>query len=300
MVCWRIEVLVAVSTVLLIASESRAGDLNLSESLTSPPFLVQKEAVSVGGTKLEGFVEKGPNDTEDPASPIKKEQVLKPLYVPGLVPYSDEVTIDGVADFDKLRNDSTVKEKCLLVDALCRDSNLGIYKGRVLLNCKNDVHVVTPDATVDVGKGSIVYLYSTGESVVILNLHDDHRGSVKAHVDGEEIEIPPGREVLVTRYPDLSFDDARLCPGIWYRSVWELVSKPKLKVYLTQFSTISAAAIMPSVHRVIQKKDKTADKLAKTFAAVIMVSRDRQKFRPCMPSKSKLAESNQILNSKQD
>ena len=264
----RIAAAAALLVLLLDSQSARADEASVSELRLSAPEPTKS---------LQGFVEKGP------------AEAFKPLYVPGLVPYADEVTVTGVADFDELEG-SGLKEKCLLVESLCHDGNLGFYRGRVLFNCKNDLHVVTPDATVDVRRGSIVYLYSTGESMVILNLHDDHRRSVMAHVDGEEIEIPPGREVLITRYRDLSFDDARLCPGIWYRSVHELVSRPKLKVYLTQFSTISAAAIMPSVHKVVQKRDRTAEKLAKTFAAVITISRDRQRFRPCMQPKPALAE----------
>ncbi|MBX9686459.1 MAG: hypothetical protein K2X27_07125 [Candidatus Obscuribacterales bacterium] len=196
----------------------------------------------------------------------------------GLVPYKDEVLLSGFADFDK-ENLNIFKGKAVLDALACRKNSLSLYKGRVLFNCKNDLELNTPDASIKIRKGSIVYVYSTGESVLILNLHDYHWHSVEAFVDGQRIEIPPGRELLITRYANLSFDEARLCPGIWYRSVYELISKPALKVYLTQFSSISAYHIFPSVRKLASDK-KTVKKLTKTFAAVLTVSRDRQSFRP--------------------
>lgn len=199
------------------------------------------------------------------------------LLLPALVPFKDELTINGLAEFNKEKVE-LLEKKAVLLKKDCRANSLGLYRGRVLFDCDNDVSVLTPDAKIRIARGSIVYVYSTGESLVVLNLHDDKRRAVLVTVQDKEFELPPGRELLVTHYGNLKFDEARLCPGVWYRTVQELLNAGSLKVYQTQFSTISAAAIFPAVHKLAQ--GKKGMKLAKTFAAVITVSRDRQPFRP--------------------
>ncbi len=220
-----------------------------------------------------------------PVLDLKKDKLFPFNLVPGLVPYADEVHLQGEANFDPC-NLGKFKNKCLLAEPGCSKNILSLYRGRVLFDCTNDVYLSTPDARVKIARGSIVYVYSTGESLAVLNLHDLHRRSVVLELDHEKIEIPPGREILLTRYCDLEFDEARLTPGIWYRSVYELPSRPGLKLFLTQFSTISAAAIFPSVHKLTAKKNKSGDRLVKTFAAVIKASRDGQQFRPNMNKSS--------------
>lgn len=222
---------------------------------------------------------------ESPEKPQEKEKEEKDKHtiklVPGLVPYSDELFINGKPDFGGPLLDS-LKKKCSIIQNECHDNNLSLFRGRVILNCSAPVHLKLPDASLDINPGATVYVYATGESVVILNLHDRHRHDVTATVEGEKVEIPPGREVLITRHSNLRFDEARLCPGIWYRSVSELISKPNLKVYRTQFSTVSALTILPTLHRMYSQDKRTSEKILKTYAAVLRVSRDPQPFRPCM------------------
>lgn len=211
----------------------------------------------------------------------KKQETKKQQATPGLVPYSDEIVIHTE---DELKEEAIARhrDKCIHIEEKRNGCPHKLYRGRVLFNCKKEIRIETPLAEIKIKPDAVVYVYSTGESVAILNLHDNHRRDVGVMVEGKFIEIPPGRELLLTQYAKLKFDDARLFPGIWYRTVHELISKPKLKVYETQFSTISAFWIIPAVHGMISRDKKSGRKVLKTYAAVLSVSRDHQPFREKM------------------
>lgn len=267
--------IVSASNVTVMQTKKQTGSKNVEHTSAEPAGEVSNHSA------LKAPVE--PLGMHNEAEELEKLCKDHSLLLPALVPLSDEVCISGILDLNE-NNVGELERRCVLLKKDCNRNSLGLFRGRILFDCKNDVHLVTPDASVDIERGSVVYVYSTGESVVILNLHDLKRKAVLVSVAGEKIELPPGRELLITRYGSLKFDEARLCPGIWYRSVYELANKHGLKIYETQFSTISAAAIFPSVRKMVAKGNKSGEKLAKTFAAVITVSRDRQAFRPCMKS----------------
>lgn len=216
------------------------------------------------------------------------------LLLPSLVPYKDEILLQNKKELNQA-DFAELSRHCVLLRKDCGRQSIGLYRGRLLLDCQSDLKVRLPDAELKIARGAVVYIYSTGESQVILNLHDHRRRDVEVKVGKDLIELPPGREILITRHHLLQFEQARLVPGIWFRSVYLLKDEPGLKVYETQFSSISAVALLPALRKLVKEQKSSREKLAKTFAAVITVSGDRQAFRPSMQEPNTQKSSKGIL-----
>lgn len=162
--------------------------------------------------------------------------------------------------------------------------HLKLYIGNVLADCSDPLTVDLSLARVRLAPGSIVYFRASQTGTAILNFHDDHRNSVKVTVGEMQIDLPPGRMLLLTDQKGRDFDELNPCTGVWYKSISEKQVNEKTRVFMTQFSLMSAAALMPSVKRLSALRKHRGNKIAKTFAAVYSISRDRHPFRPKLHS----------------
>lgn len=210
--------------------------------------------------------------------------------VPDLVPYANECTLLGNIRFDdatlkRMKESGIVTKTSTQAQPHHPSHVLELFRGRLLIAPQNAITINVTDATIRLAPHTVAYIYATGTSTSILNLHDTHRHAVIAEfIDGSSIDLPPGRELLITRWTDLSFDDARLFPGVWYRTVYDMRPAPGVRVFLTQSSTLSAACIFPAVKKLVATNPYYRQTLMKTFAAVIQVSHDPTPFRPKMES----------------
>lgn len=159
-----------------------------------------------------------------------------------------------------------------------------LYIGNILTDCSDPMTVDLALARVKIAPGAIVYFRASQTGTAIMNFHDDHRNSVKISVGDEQFDLPPGRMLLVTGHKGRDFDDLNPCSGVWYKSLYEKQVNDKARIFLTQFSLMSAAELMPSVKRLSALRKHRGKKIAKTFAAVYLISRDRHPFRPKLHS----------------
>lgn len=159
-----------------------------------------------------------------------------------------------------------------------------LYIGNILTDCSDPMTVDLSLARVKIAPGAIVYFRASQTGTAIMNFHDDHRNSVRVSVGDEQFDLPPGRMLLVTGHKGRDFDELNPCSGVWYKSIYEKQVNDKARIFLTQFSLMSAAELMPSVKRLSALRKHRGKKIAKTFAAVYLISRDRHPFRPKLHS----------------
>ncbi|MBX9570256.1 MAG: hypothetical protein K2X77_15260 [Candidatus Obscuribacterales bacterium] len=155
-------------------------------------------------------------------------------------------------------------------------SFINMPTGNGLVFAKTDTEIRTPLATFTLDRGSAVLIFQSANSVALLNLHDDHQGSVFAVVDGSKMEVPIGRQIVVSNKHNLQFDD--LNPSaIGYRQLSSITIGTK-RVFTSEFSALSA---LTSVLKVLDKHDKEAQLIAqrmlKSAAAVFLLGQQQRK-----------------------
>lgn len=155
-------------------------------------------------------------------------------------------------------------------------SFINMPSGNGLVIAKNQTEIRTPLATFTLERGSAVLVFQSANGVALLNLHDDHQGSVFAVVDGSKMEVPIGRQIVVTNKLNSQFDD--LNPSaIGYRQLSSVIIGSK-KAFTSEFSALSA---LTSVLKVLDKHDKEAQLIAqrmlKSAAAVFLLGQQQRK-----------------------
>lgn len=148
--------------------------------------------------------------------------------------------------------------------------------GNGLVFAKTRTEIRTPLATFTLERGSAVLVFQSANSVALLNLHDDRQGAVFAVVDGSKMEVPMGRQIVVTNNLNQEFDV--LNPSaIGYRQLSSHAIGAK-KVFTSEFSALSA---LSSVLKVLDKHDKEAQLIAqrmlKSAAAVFLLGQQQRK-----------------------
>lgn len=153
------------------------------------------------------------------------------------------------------------------------------HTGSLLVSSSVPQTVYVRNARVDIAPGSIVFIKANQYVALVMNLHDEHHPSVSVQVDQRKYTLAPGRELALTNLLYLTYDEANLTPGIWYRSVTEDFPTLDTKVFLTQFSTLSTLRVLPVVRKVASFRKTAGEKIVKTAAAVFTVSHDPHVFR---------------------
>lgn len=155
-----------------------------------------------------------------------------------------------------------------------------LYRGKLLLACSKEIHLLLANADVELAPNSMVYVSDNGRGTcVILNLHDEHSNAVKVHVGQANITLPPGRQLILTSWTDAGFDDVNLCCGIGFRSVSEFKPVPTIKAFCTQYSLMSATHVLPAVLKLAKSNTKEGNKMIKTAAAVFAATGFPNDFR---------------------
>ncbi len=190
--------------------------------------------------------------------------------------YEAEVTGDYSFDNDNCR---ALALHGVVAEPIEGQNGVNFHSGSLLLSCSVPVNVKVRNALVKIAGGSIVFIKANQYVALVMNLHDEHHRSVVVHIGERSYTLTPGRELVLTSMLNLTYDEANLTPGIWYRSVQEDFPLMDTKVFLTQFSTLSTLRVIPVVRKVASFRKHHGDKIVKTAAAVYAVSRDRHEFR---------------------
>lgn len=77
-----------------------------------------------------------------------------------------------------------------------------LNEGSVLVSPSHKIKVTTPACVVELQDGSVVSIDSTEDTTYIRDFHDRWKGHVVVHVDGKNINMMPGTELIVTNESD--------------------------------------------------------------------------------------------------
>lgn len=183
-----------------------------------------------------------------------------------------EAIIEGAPVFDEaLVKRLAAKGVIASIDPETKRFN--IHKGRVLISCSKPVELSLGNADLRLAPHTIAYLFDNGlGTCAIMNLHDEHWNAFEVRVGEHKLFLPPGREVTLTSWTKLDFDEANLCSGLWFRRVHEFKPLPTVKGYLTQYSLLSAAYVFPTIRKLANSDSREGRKLVKTAGAVFIAS----------------------------
>lgn len=151
----------------------------------------------------------------------------------------------------------------------------------IILSPDHNLTVNTNLADVQLDAGAAVMMLQTDSELAIFALHDDHSGAVKVTVDGQAIEVPVGRQLVLSKDHQNAFDN--LNPSaIGYRNL----SNGKLgalKAFMSEFSLPTALSTTASIRQMLKSADKEerdlARKLMKTAAAMAMIGKSKEPFK---------------------
>ena len=148
---------------------------------------------------------------------------------------------------------------------------LTLQNNNNLLFASKDGTVSTPFGTISVAAGSTLIIMQTASEMAVVNLHDEHHGAVVLDLKGKKVELPIGRQLIITSDKTANFDKVNIS-RIGYRDLKE-ISLENGKVFLSEIS-------LPSALSMIDKstgKDKNVRRLQKTAAAMWVMGQSQGK-----------------------
>lgn len=163
------------------------------------------------------------------------------------------------------------------------DVSLLTFSGNnMLLAPDHDMSVQTQLAQISIEAGAAVMLIQSGGQLAVFALHDDRSGAVRVTVDGQTMELPVGRQLLLSKDQKLDFAAAN-SGKISYRNLSE-GKLGGLKSFVSEFSMPAALSSVQSLRQLLRSKNKEeidlARKLLKTAAAMITINKNKAPFKP--------------------
>jgi hypothetical protein len=140
-----------------------------------------------------------------------------------------------------------------------------------LLFTSKDGIVSTPFGTISVAAGSALMIIQTASEMALVNLHDEHQGAVVLDIEGDKVDLPIGRQLIVTNNKTANFDKVNIS-RIAYRELRE-ISLRNCKVFLSEIS-------LPTALSMIEKttgNNQNIRRLQKTAAALWLMSLSQAK-----------------------
>lgn len=121
-------------------------------------------------------------------------------------------------------------------------SFIALGNNRSLLFSTQDGTISTPFGNIFVSAGSALMLIENGGSMAVVNLNDDHQGAVSWQVGGNRIDVPVGRQLLLTNDSNAKFTRVDVS-GLGYRDLEEIPLGDK-KGFLSEISLPTALSMV--------------------------------------------------------
>jgi hypothetical protein len=152
---------------------------------------------------------------------------------------------------------------------------IDIDQGNLLLAPDQDVVVKTHEGTLHVAHGSIAIVMESGHDVSVFDLHDAHPHAVRFMVGKRVITLFPGRQLVLTRQENPSFDSVNPSPLIPTRH--PSCSKiDGITAYIAEFSIPAAASrfipLIDLMRAGTPDNKRMADSICKTSAILAQLS----------------------------
>ncbi len=173
-------------------------------------------------------------------------------------------------------NQQVLFGKVKFIDQRSDLSIVTLPPGNSLFYANADSKIITAFGEITVKSGSALLILQNDNGLAVLNLHDDRRNAVTFDMNGSRIEIPLGRQLIISSRWDLSFD--QINPSrIGYRELSEITVGGR-KVYLSEFSIISAlSTIGNSLTTANVNPERILKRLLKSAAANFLLRQGQGK-----------------------
>lgn len=136
-----------------------------------------------------------------------------------------------------------------------------LSRGAAFFTPDRTLQVQTQEGVVSVDNGSQAFVIETGHDVSVYNLHDSRHGGVKVVVGSKSIRVPLGKQLVLTRKPDATFDEINPGMTIANRNPQKLEFGDGVSGYMADFSIMSAVANIGPVKKMLTSKQPDAYKL---------------------------------------
>ncbi len=139
-----------------------------------------------------------------------------------------------------------------------------LVKGFILFTPTSEINVRTREGLVQIPKGAEVWVMETGADVAIYDLHDNlFTGPVKVIANNKEFVLAPGKELLLTRNSEESFDVLNPGKDIAYRSVHGTEIGAGIKAYVADFSITHGIKNVSVINNLLRSNDPSQRKAAR-------------------------------------
>jgi hypothetical protein len=120
-------------------------------------------------------------------------------------------------------------------------------------------------ARIRVAKGAVAFVVNNGREVEVLSLHDNTSGDVKVLVDGQEIALRAGEQLVLTNSESTSLSDANLSNLAIRRTNKHLLGNGQV-AFVSEFSIPAALQQLQAVSR-LNKSNVAHDRA--TYAKIL-------------------------------
>lgn len=155
--------------------------------------------------------------------------------------------------------------------------------GKVLFAPTQDIVVQTHEAQVFIAAGAHVWVVETGHDVAIFDLGDRRNGSVKVVNEKRQLELLPGKGVILTRNMTSSFDKINPTKDIAYRNLQSFSFGENVKAHAVDISILTAMSNVAALRK-IKNSDNPAERhhaavIMKNAAILTLISKNSTPFK---------------------
>jgi hypothetical protein len=177
------------------------------------------------------------------------------------------------------------------VQPMLQLADRAIPASNVLLAPQSDDYAAQAGvARVHVARGSAAFVVNNGRDVMVLSLHDGNNGDVSVLVEGQEISLRAGDQVLITSASS-TFENANLLSKVAVRGGTEHQLANGNRVLINEFSIPSAISSLPALKKLVNgdaHERATYGKIMKNAAVLHMLMMQKGPYKP-MQAGDKLA-----------
>ncbi len=154
----------------------------------------------------------------------------------------------------------------------------------ILIHPEKDQQIIHgAGATIRVAKGAVVAVAFTDRSLAVLNLHDEHAGSVAICGDQFTIDVPPGQQLVIGESAEADIRTVQPIAKLPLRKEQIISSIGNVHMYKSEFSHAVCMTKVPPVQCLRNSSDaaekRAMRKMQKTAAALQMVTARRGAYR---------------------
>lgn len=155
--------------------------------------------------------------------------------------------------------------------------------GAGLFGGDNAMQIQTREGIVQVERGALAFVIETGNDVSVYNLHSSYNlhtvkvNGVKVVVGGKYVEVPLGRQLVLTRKSNSKFEDVNPGGSIASRNASRIDFNNGVTGYLAEFSILSAVENISPLHAMLRSnlpdQQKRGQQILKNAAIIATLTK---------------------------